>query len=121
MIVERPSTNLNVLSPNFAYLRSEGLASREMGREIVKFDLLTGKMVGKFGCQEECIFGEALFIPRKGSKKEDYGYLVDIVYFPRNETSAFMVWDALKMSDTPLAVAHLPQRVPFGVHGLWIP
>ena len=120
LIVERPSFNPNTLSPKYAYLRSEGLTSREMGTEIVKFDLLNGKIVGKFGCQDECVFGEALFIPRKDSRQEDDGYLVDIVYFPGNHTSAFMVWDSLEIPASPLAVAHLPQRVPYGVHGLWI-
>ena len=92
-----------------------------MGTEIVKFDLLNGEVVGKFGCEDECVFGEALFISRKDAMQEDDGYLVDIVYFPGNDTSAFMVWDSLQISGSPLAVAHLPQRVPYGVHGLWLP
>ena len=121
LIVERPSTNLKVLSPTIAYLRSEGLASREMGREVVKFDLRNGEILGKFGCVDECIFGEALFVPRAEPKQEDDGYLMDIVYFPSNDTSAFIIWDAMDISNKPLATVYLPQRVPFGVHGLWLP
>ena len=120
LIVERPSMNTRILSPKIAYLRSEGEKSREMGREIVKFDLLNGKMLGKLGCYDDCIFGEALFVQREGSQREDDGYLMDIVYFPTNDSSAFMIWDAKTFSQQPLATVHLPQRVPFGVHGLFL-
>ena len=83
LVVERPSYNTGVLSPTIAYLRSEGESSREMGTEIVKYDLKNEKMLGSFKCKSECIFGEAYYVPSSSGKSmlaEDDGYLMDIVY-----------------------------------------
>merc|ERR1712037_411013 len=49
---------------------------------------------------------------------EDEGWLMDFVYFPSNHSSAWMVWNARDLSR--VATVHLPQRVPYGVHGLWL-
>lgn len=123
-VVERPSVNPRMTAPTIAWLRSEGTASREMGREILKFDLQTERVLGSFDCGLDCTFGEAIFVPRNGSdsdgSSEDAGYLMDIVYKARDGTSEYMVWDAQTMDPEPLVRVTLPQRVPFGVHGLWL-
>ena len=118
LIVERPSVNTDHLSPTITYLRSEGVSSREMGGEIVKYDLKKQEIVGRFSCQPKCSFGEPLFVSSKKPKSEDDGYLMDIVYYPATNSSAFLVLDAATM--TPVVLADLPQRVPYGVHGLWL-
>ena len=124
LVVERPSYNTGVLSPTITYLRSEGESSREMGTEIVKFDLRKEKLLGSFKCKDECVFGEAYFVSSTGKSgktlgQEDDGYLMDIVYHPKTNTSSFVVIDAKTMNPTPIFMTKLPQRVPFGVHGIW--
>ena len=73
--------------------------------------------------------------------EEDEGWLMDFVYFPSNHSSAWVVWDARHLFDfnhhidqfhyhllfvihtrdlSRVATVHLPQRVPYGVHGLWL-
>ena len=49
---------------------------------------------------------------------EDDGYLMDIVYHPKSHTSSFVVINAKTMAET--FMAPLPQRIPYGVHGLWL-
>ena len=124
LVVERPSYNTGVLSPTITYLRSEGESSREMGTEIVKYDLIAEKVVGTFKCEVECVFGEAYFVSSNGKSgkhlgPEDDGYLMDIVYHPKTNTSSFVVIDAKTMNSKPVFISKLPQRVPFGVHGIW--
>ena len=124
LVVERPSYNTGVLSPTITYLRSEGESSREMGTEIVKYDLIAEKVVGTFKCEQECVFGEAYFVSSNGKSgkhlsPEDDGYLMDIVYHPKTNTSSFVVIDAKTMNSKPVFISKLPQRVPFGVHGIW--
>ena len=124
LVVERPSYNTGVLSPTITYLRSEGESSREMGTEIVKYDLKNEKVIGTFKCEQECVFGEAYFVSSNGKSgkhvgPEDDGYLMDILYHPKTNTSSFVVIDAKTMSSKPVFISELPQRVPFGVHGIW--
>ena len=126
LVVERPSYNTGVLSPTITYLRSEGEGSREMGTEIVKYDLKKEKVVGRFKCEStECVFGEAYYVSSTGKSgkslgNEDDGYLMDIVYHPKNNQSSFLVIDAKTMSTKPVFMTQLPQRVPYGVHGIWL-
>jgi len=51
---------------------------------------------------------------------EDDGYLVSFVHDEDRDQSSLVVWDAKTMSSDPVAVVALPQRVPYGFHGLWV-
>eukprot|EP01113_Clastostelium_recurvatum_P047688 TRINITY_DN8548_c0_g1_i1.p1 TRINITY_DN8548_c0_g1~~TRINITY_DN8548_c0_g1_i1.p1 ORF type:complete len:545 (+),score=130.31 TRINITY_DN8548_c0_g1_i1:37-1635(+) len=86
---------------------------------IMKVDLFTGKVVKRmsFGGGNG---GEAVFVPRKGAKDEDDGYLMTFVYWPETDTSEFWIVDARTLSNEPVAVVELPQRVPYGFHGIWM-
>jgi carotenoid cleavage dioxygenase len=125
-VVERPTVNPNLLSHRYTYLRSEGHASQETGRRIVKFDLQLERAVGSIECgTSDCLFGEALFVPRSSLVQdkmaaEDDGYLMDFVYEASTHSSRFSVWSAATMAERPLVSAPLPQRVPHGAHGTWI-
>ena len=119
-VVERPSVNPNALQPKYAYLRSEGTESYEMGRTIVKFNLETESVEARVDCGSNCRFGESLFVPRANSTSEDDGYIMDIPYFPETHSSKFLVWDTLRMEEGPVVSADLPQRVPYGAHGKWL-
>ncbi len=86
---------------------------------VVKYDLDTGNTEshawgsGRFG-------GEAVFVPRTVARSEDDGYLVTFVWDEREQRSELVIVDAQDLARRPLARVILPQRVPFGFHGLWL-
>jgi carotenoid cleavage dioxygenase len=55
------------------------------------------------------------------AQAEDEGWLVSYVYDPARDASDLIVDDASNFSGPPQAVIALPQRVPLGFHGCWIP
>ncbi len=64
--------------------------------------------------------GEAVFVPRRGAEAEDDGYLVTFVWDALEQRSELVIVDARDMLSRPRARVMLPQRVPFGFHGLWV-
>ncbi len=85
---------------------------------MLKVDTETGAVVRHdFGNR---IAGEAVFIPR-GTRAEDDGYLAIFSFNPVDRTSDFVLLDAANIAAEPVAVVRLPQRVPQGLHGTWIP
>ncbi|WP_179107053.1 carotenoid oxygenase family protein [Variovorax sp. KK3] len=64
--------------------------------------------------------GEAAFVPRPGGTREDDGYLATFAYDAERDASSFVLLDAGRIDDEPVAVVELPQRVPYGLHGNWI-
>jgi carotenoid cleavage dioxygenase len=65
------------------------------------------------------IAGEAVFIPR--GEDDAAGWLATFVYDPVADTSDLVLLDAARIEEEPAAVIRLPQRVPQGLHGAWIP
>ena len=64
--------------------------------------------------------GEPCFVPRPGSNSEDDGYVVSYVYDEASNKSDLVILDANRFVDDPVAVIHLPVRVPNGLHGSWM-
>jgi carotenoid cleavage dioxygenase-like enzyme len=85
---------------------------------VVKYDLTTGSSEahpwgrGRYG-------GEAVFVPRTVARSEDDGYLMTFVWDEREQRSELVILDALDLTQRPVARVILPQRVPFGFHGMW--
>ncbi|KAL6364682.1 hypothetical protein LRP88_00652 [Fusarium phalaenopsidis] len=67
-----------------------------------------------------CTFQEPVFIPREGSKGEGDGYLVAILNHLDVQRNDILVFDALNLSQGPLAVVHLPLRLRMGLHGNFV-
>jgi carotenoid cleavage dioxygenase len=44
-----------------------------------------------------------------------------IVHDTATEKSRLIIIDAQNFTSPPLATIHLPQRVPYGAHGSWVP
>ena len=65
--------------------------------------------------------GEAVFVPRAGATGEDEGWLLTYVYDAATESSDLVVLAADDLAAGPVASVHLPQRVPAGFHGNWVP
>lgn len=64
---------------------------------------------------------EFVFVPRDGATGEDEGWLIGFTYLPAEDRSDLVIVAADDLGGGPVARVHLPQRVPFGFHGNWIP
>jgi carotenoid cleavage dioxygenase len=65
---------------------------------------------------------EAVFVPRAdATEAEDDGWLLALSYDPERDSSDLVVVAADDLGAGPVARVHLPQRVPFGFHGNWVP
>jgi carotenoid cleavage dioxygenase len=86
---------------------------------LIKYDLETGSsQVHEFGTGR--YGGEAVFAPRPGATAEDDGWLLTYVYDTTNESSELIVVNAQDFAADAIARILLPQRVPYGFHGIWI-
>ena len=65
--------------------------------------------------------GEASFVPDPDGSAEDDGWLVAFVYDGNSHSSEFVILDARDMGRAPVARVPMPQRVPHGFHGAWVP
>jgi carotenoid cleavage dioxygenase len=64
---------------------------------------------------------EFVFVPRTASRAEDDGWLIGLTYVADTDTSDLVIVAADDLTGGPVARVHLPQRVPFGFHGNWMP
>jgi carotenoid cleavage dioxygenase len=88
--------------------------------QLVKYDLEADiSSAHDFGTSR--IPGEAVFVPSADAAAEDDGWLLAYVYDKTTESSEFIVLDARDIAADPVATVALPQRVPFGFHGSWMP
>jgi carotenoid cleavage dioxygenase len=65
--------------------------------------------------------GECVFVPAAGDAAEDAGWLLTFVYDAARDGSDLVVLDARDFGSPPVARVRIPQRVPFGFHGSWVP
>ena len=87
---------------------------------IIKYDLESGKHVMHRHGRER-FGGEPVFVPRPGDSSEDAGWLVTFVHDHLEERSELVVVDAQHLDQEPVARVLIPQRVPYGFHGDWVP
>ncbi|SCG59029.1 carotenoid oxygenase family protein [Micromonospora halophytica] len=89
------------------------------GSALLRHDLVRREVaVHDFGPYRET--GEAVFVPRGPLSAEDDGWLLTYVYDGRTDRSSLVVLDAGDFTGPPVAVVHLPGRVPGGFHANWI-
>ena len=86
---------------------------------IKKYDLERGTAeTRRFGAGNGV--GEPLFVPRGAGAAEDDGWVLVLAYDHARNTSDFHILDAQNVRGEPVAVVHLPHRVPYGFHGNWV-
>jgi carotenoid cleavage dioxygenase len=87
---------------------------------LVKYDLASGKVEAHaFG--PGFAPGEGVFVPASRRAGEDEGFVLAFVHDPGRDGSDLVILDAGSFSGPPVARVRLPQRVPFGFHGAWVP
>jgi carotenoid cleavage dioxygenase len=106
------------LKHRYGYVASGTDASNATA--VLKHDLEAGTVEAhEFGGGR--IPGEPVFVPAPDGRSEDEGWLLALVHDVTSDTSELVVLDATGPAGEPLARVHLPQRVPYGFHGSWIP
>ena len=87
---------------------------------LVRHDLDAGTSAARtFGAGSA--LGEAVFVPRADDAGESEGWLLALVYSAETDTSALHILNADDFTGEAQAIVHLPQRVPAGFHGNWVP
>jgi carotenoid cleavage dioxygenase len=87
---------------------------------VVQYDLAKGEAKAhEFG--PGCVPGEGVFAPASADAAEDEGWVLTFVHDEARNGSALVILDAGGFDKPPVASVTLPQRVPFGFHGNWIP
>ncbi len=87
---------------------------------VIKHDLVSGaRSSHDFG--PGTIPGEFVFVPRSADAAEDDGWMMGFVTDMHRNTTDLVLLDAGDVAAAPVAVVALPQRVPLGFHGNWIP
>jgi carotenoid cleavage dioxygenase len=87
---------------------------------LLRFDLHTNGVV-QHRMPEGVLVGEPQFVPRPGSDAEGDGWVLAYTYDVSNDSSSLLVMDAEDFAARPVATVQLPQRVPAGLHGTWLP
>jgi carotenoid cleavage dioxygenase-like enzyme len=63
--------------------------------------------------------GEPVFVPRSADAAEGDAFVLSVIFRSDTQCSDLAVFDAQNLQRGPLALAHLPHRVPAGFHGNW--
>lgn len=90
------------------------------GGNLIRIDGKTGDMTridlgaGRTG-------GEWVMVPRHDAAAEDDGWLMTLVHDAATDRSELLVLPAADPADGPVARVLLPNRVPLGFHGNWVP
>lgn len=116
---EFPRVDQRLVGQRHRYGYSVAVAdSTDFSGRLLKHDLVGGgTTVRDFG--KNCEIGEFVFEPSAPDAAEDDGVLMGFVYDRAESRSDLMLLDASTL-DTVAAV-HLPDRVPAGFHGNWVP
>ena len=65
--------------------------------------------------------GEWVMVPRTEGSAEDDGWLMGLVQNEQHGRGELVVLDASAPGEGPVAVVELPNRIPVGFHGNWVP
>ncbi len=117
---EFPRINESLIGRRNAFGYTAGVADGFGQQSLIKTHLDTATTetrseFGKYG------YGEPVFIPREGGTAEDDGYVMALRQNLATELSELAIFDSTAFTDEPVAVVHLPARVPNGFHGNWMP
>ena len=123
--IELPRINERLAGRRSHILYSVEQPTDQEMRGVVKINTLR-QTFERFEVAEPDQNSEPIFVPRSGSTSpasasEDDGWLLVCIYKAATHTSQLVILDASNVTDEPQAVVHLPQHIPAGFHGAWIP
>lgn len=118
--VEFPRINEGLIGSRNRYGYCAGVGSGFAQDALVKVDLdrvasTVRDDTDRYG------YGEPVFVARDGARDEDDGWVMALRHDRERDLSELAVLDARDITADPVAVVHLPARVPNGFHGNWMP
>lgn len=117
---EFPRINESLIGQSYRYGYSAGVGTGFAQDTLMKTDLTTFAVQARTD-QPRYGYGEPVFVARDGAVAEDDGWVMALRHDTQNDTSDLAIFDARAITDDPVAVVHLPVRVPNGFHGNWVP
>lgn len=117
---EFPRINEELTGRRYRFGYSSGIGTGFAQDTLMKTDVDNGFVQSRVD-QPRYGYGEPVFVPREGAKSEDDGYVITLRHDTQSDTSDLAIFDAQAITEDPVAVVHLPVRVPNGFHGNWIP
>jgi carotenoid cleavage dioxygenase len=117
---EFPRHDERLVGKPYRYGYTTGLADGFAFGGIFKHDLREGAtLVHSEGAARS--FMEPVFVPSSEDAAEDDGYVMVYVHDASTNKADVVILHAQDFTAGPVATIHLPQRVPFGFHGNWVP
>ena len=89
-------------------------------KSLMKWDTAQRK-VETFEFPTEYNGSEPQFCWRDGATDEDDGYVVTFLHNQATHQGECWLFDARRIAAGPVAKVHIPQRLPAGFHGIWVP
>jgi carotenoid cleavage dioxygenase-like enzyme len=98
----------------------EDAESPKLSNGVIKYDLdrLTSET---HDLGAHCIGQEPSFAPKSPDSPEAEGFVMVFSYDEAEDSSSLVSIDAEDFTGAPVDKIKLPQRVPFGAHGNWMP
>ncbi|MFA1540380.1 carotenoid oxygenase family protein [Actinomadura monticuli] len=117
----RVDERLTSLPHRYGYtVTAQASATEPAGEALLKRDYRTGRTDARLFKPGSGV-GEAVFVPSAPGSAEDDGYLMTLAYDTERAATDLFIISAQDFTGDPVAVVHLPVRVPTGFHGNWVP
>jgi carotenoid cleavage dioxygenase-like enzyme len=117
---EFPRINESLIGLPYQFGYTAGVGTNFAQDTLVKVNLRSGVTEARSDTSRYG-YGEPVFIPRENASAEDDGYVMALRLDSETQTSDLAVFNAQAITDDPIAVVHVPARIPNGFHGNWIP
>lgn len=101
-------------------LREEAGVGAAIGSDLYKYDLETGA-VEVHATGPDHRLAEAVFAPAGPDADEDEGWVLVYAHDEAEGVTELRIIEAQDFTAEPVARVRLPQRVPYGAHGSWLP
>lgn len=105
---ERPADASRVPNPIFT------------ANAVARYDRVTGNLSYGFAGDTHSL-AEVVFAPRSQDAPEGEGYILGAAMDHATDKSELMVFDAMRLSEGPIARIYLPFAAPPQIHGSWTP
>lgn len=118
-VIDSVASSISAL-PKFGGLAKFHLSEQVYGiSELDRYveDLIRVEL-HQFGENQFC--SGAAFVPKQGASEEDDGWIISFVHNEETNISQVHIIDTKRFEGDPVAKFTLPQRVPYGFHGIFL-
>src|SRR6056297_1688773 len=116
----RHNPNVALQRHRYGYTSEVTTGKPNLHGAIIKLDVETGTTEAhEFGAGRGG--AEPIVVPKSDGVAEDDAWILTVVYDATTDASELCILDAGDITGDEVARVPLPQRVPFGFHGNWVP